>query len=121
MLQPINNSDEFIDSRDVIERIEELELECGLEEMDEDDVEEYEALKAFAEEADTAEDWEYGTTFIHDNYFTKYAEEMAKDLYGADLVDAVWPHRHIDWDAAAEELKQDYTSYDFNGETYWAR
>lgn len=32
-----------------------------------------------------------------------------------------WPLRHIDWDAAAEELKQDYTSVEFDGVTYWIR
>lgn len=32
-----------------------------------------------------------------------------------------WPLTCIDWVQAAEELQQDYMSYEFDGYTYWVR
>lgn len=53
-------------------------------------------------------DW-YPDTLINDDYFQTYAEELAKDCGMVDR-EASWPNRHIDWEAAAEELKQDYSA-----------
>lgn len=30
-----------------------------------------------------------------------------------------WPYNCIDWEKAANELKQDYSTVDFEGETYY--
>jgi len=35
--------------------------------------------------------------------------------------DQRWPLNHIDWEAAAEELRQDYTTFTCDGMTYLAR
>lgn len=128
----ITNSIDIIDSRDVIERIEELE---GMDERDEEEEYELKALRALADEASGsravlpglrpvlrryATDWNYGQALIRDSYFEEYARELAGDI-GAIEDDAGWPNRHIDWEAAADELKQDYTSVDFDGVTYWIR
>lgn len=120
---------DIFDSRDVIERISELEadavdLDGELYIRDADEREEYAILKKFAEEAEnSAADWPYGETFIRDSYFTQFAIEYAADV--SSEVDAVksdsWPFCHIDWDAAADSLRQDYTSYELDGVTYWAR
>lgn len=64
--------------------------------------------------------WTYGVTLIRDSYFEDYAQQMAEDI-GAINRDATWPLNHIDWEAAAEALKGDYTSAEFDGVTYWAR
>lgn len=53
-------------------------------------------------------DW-YPHTLINDDYFQTYAEELAKDC-GMVNREAAWPNRHIDWEEAAEELKQDYSA-----------
>lgn len=127
MYTTVTNSENIIDSRDVIERLGELETELeylreGEMEVDEDVQEEYDMLRAFADEGEmNCEDWDHGEMLIHESYFTEYAEELAQDLYGADIVDAVWPYNHIDWDEAAEALKQDYSELDFGGQTYYAR
>lgn len=64
-----------------------------------------------------------GLTLIHDRYFTEYARELAKDI-GAIERKANWPLNHIDWKAAADELKHDYTEVDVEvdgiEDTYWA-
>lgn len=115
MSKEISNADDIIDSRDVIERIAELEAD---EERTEDESEELAALQALAEEASQyAPDWEYG---VRDSYFEEYARELADDIGAMDR-NANWPLCHIDWEAAADSLKMDYTSVDFDGVTYWVR
>lgn len=64
-------------------------------------------------------DW-YPVTLIHENYFTQYAQELADDIGAVDR-DAKWPNTHIDWEAAAEDLKQDYSTVEFDGNTYYYR
>lgn len=137
----ISNSDDTIDSRDVIARIEELEAErdafdeaqaeratengdetgAAWADVYEAEADELKALKALAEEAEGySSDWRHGETLIRDSYFVEYAEQLAEDIGAIDR-DASWPLSHIDWDAAADELKQAYTSVDFDGVTYWIR
>ena len=123
----ITNSEDVIDSRDVIARIEELRGErdstdgWNTESFYEDERNELTALEALADEAEGyAPDWQYGETLIRDSYFETYARELAEDL-GAIPKDLSWPACHIDWDAATEALKQDYTSVDFGDVTYWVR
>ena len=123
----IDSSEDLIDSRDVIARIEYLEdeaeecAECKAETCVDSDHAEYRTLKALAEEAEGyASDWTYGATLIRESYFVTYAQELAEDI-GAVKSDAEWPARHIDWEAAADELKQDYTEVEFDGVTYLVR
>lgn len=79
------------------------------------------ALKALAEEAEPyAADWRHGETLIRRSYFVRYAEELADDI-GAVNTKAGWPNNHIDWEAAARELEQDYTTVDFGGIEYLIR
>lgn len=114
----IDNSADVIYSRDVIERIEYLEDPY---ERDEEEDAEYKALVALQDEAEGySEDWRHGAALIRDSYFTEYAQDLAEDI-GAIGKDLAWPACHIDWDAAADALKQDYTSVDFDGVTYWVR
>lgn len=67
-----------------------------------------------------APDWIHGTTLIRDTYFEEYAQELAEDI-GAIQEDLAWPACHIDWTAAADALKGDYTRVSFDGEDYWVR
>ena len=144
MTDSITFTEDVLDSRDIIERFEELgdEIEESeerlreLQGMDDDErsmeednemeeleleLEEYQSIKTLAEEAeDYCPDWPYGEQFIRDSYFVEYAQQLAEGI-GAISCDAEWPNNHIDWPAAADELKMDYTSYEINGETYWAR
>jgi hypothetical protein len=125
----LDGTDEHFDSRDVIERIAEIEF-VGADDpnrdfdpamLDYEKREEYEALTAFRDEAeDYLPDWQYGETFISDDYFEDYARELAEDT-GAIDPKATWPLNRIDWEAAAEDLKMDYTEFEFMGTTYWAR
>ena len=163
MADKISNTEDVIDSRDVIVRIEELESErqdlveavegaqetltdaqndtsalsddpeeiSGLEEAlqtakddlkewDDDNGEELATLKALADEAGSSPDWTYGETLIRDSYFEEYAEQLADDIGAIDR-NANWPVNCIDWEQAADALKQDYFSVDFDGVDYWVR
>lgn len=123
-----SNSADIIDSRDVIARI--TELEEMRDETPEDfggaEAEELAALTALAEEAEAhAPDWTYGEILIREDYFTEYAQTFAEDI-GAlpdGWNEGGWPMAHvtIDWEAAAEDLKMDYTEVDYDGVTYYVR
>lgn len=134
----IDNYEDVIDSRNVIERIEQLQairepgpvpegvLEDEDYEVNQDDLfRELASLEALALEGEQAsEDWQYGATLIRDSYFRDYAMDLAEEIsdqaerYGRQ---PSWPYICIDWDKAARELQMDYTSVEFNGVTYWVR
>ena len=156
----VANSQDLIDSRDIIARIEELEeeraeLEADVESAKEtfkDAQDDTSALstedKADAEEgvtdaADALADWDAsenaeelralqgladegicswndGATLIRDSYFQEFAEGFAEDI-GAIDKNVGWPLTCIDWEKAAEELQQDYSSVDYDGVDYWYR
>ena len=105
------------DSRDIQERISELEALGG--EIDESDKEELVGLLAFKEDVDSPE-WDCGITFINEADFEDYAREFAQDI-GAISNDAQWPATCIDWEEAARELLIDYSPVDFDGITYYFR
>jgi len=124
----ISNSMDYIDSRDVLERIEELEDE--LENLDpeasgldvEEIEEELELLNSLKDEWGDDESFEWGIQFIHEDYFEDYARELAWELgYITNDKEWQWPYSHINWSAAAEELKIDYQEIDFDGVTYYGR
>ena len=140
-MKAIDNSQDIIDSRDVTERIEELESELqdleseiddtnvetdqakqDLKDWEEENLEELEALQALAKEASGyAPDWQYGEALIREDYFTEYCEDLCKDI-GAIPSDLPWYiARHIDWDGVAREIKMDYTEVDFDGVAYFIR
>lgn len=108
-----SNSDNVIDSRDVIDAIEHGDLEA----------EELKALEDLAEKAEGSPDWLYGETLIRDSYFEDYAREFAEDagMLKGLKGDESWPFNCIDWEEAADQLKQDYFSVDFDGVYYWIR
>ena len=86
---------------------------------DEEQEDEYQALKALDSEASYG-DWQHGESLIRDDYFEEYARQLADDL-GMLKSDNQWPYTCIDWEQAADELKQDYSCVEFAGFTYWIR
>lgn len=124
-MNTISNSDDVIDSREIIARIAELENLVPQEDINNlvksDDATELVALREFAKEmSGYCTDWKYGVTLVRDSYFQAYAQELADDI-GAIPENVAWPCTCIDWDQAARELQMDYTSGEFDGVTYWGR
>ena len=132
-----SNKDDIIDSRTVINRIEYLEDflsdlsdENKTKEMydPEEDangdrseaVEELVSLRNLESQGESySSDWRHGETLIHDDYFNEYAEELVKDI--GDMPNEIPSYIVIDWEATAQNIKQDYTCVTFSGETYWIR
>ena len=151
MARDISNSDDVIDSRDVIKRIDELTSERddlqeaiddaqqatpqdehaidaqraareALADWNDDYAEELAALVALQEQAGYSEDWQHGATLIRESYFEDYAQQLAEDIGAIDPKKSYgWPLDCIDWEQAARELQQDYTSVEYDGITYWVR
>lgn len=136
--------DQILDSRNIQERIDELDEElqnikddlyAALGDDSNECIEEFSAditkffnsdegkelkqLLEMKEEVDSCE-WDYGLTLIHANYWADYVEELAKDI-GAVESDVKWPYNHIDWEAAADELEQDYSTVDIGDHMYYYR
>lgn len=140
----ISNTDDTLDVRDLTARVDELRSErddLESEATDDTNAAQDEALdaqndwlKEYGPELDALEkflaqlagyggdhNWEgdsYPGHLIHDSYFETYAEEYASDI-GAIVPNAVWPNTCIDWKQAAKELQQDFSSAEFDGQTYW--
>lgn len=125
MSRDIDNSQDILDVRDIIARVEEIE-EKDVADRDEDETDEHATLRALLEElcgAGGDEQWQgdwYPVTLIRDSYFKDYAQELADDI-GAVNAEATWPNSCIDWDQAARELQQDYSAVEYDGVIYWYR
>lgn len=118
MARKISNYDDVIDSRDIIERIEELPNPDNGEEITEAEQAELNALMDLSEEGQHYSDWVYGATLIRDSYFETYTHELAEEV-GAIDGNERWPLNCIDWERAARELKYDYDIITFDGVDYW--
>jgi len=109
---------DVIDSREIIERIE--ELRGALDGAPTPEI--YAELQALAAldnaGRDASEDWQHGVTLINDDYFVEYARELAEDI-GAVRPGASWPLSYIDWEDAAQELQHDYCAVEFDGRLFW--
>ena len=126
MTTTIDNRDDLIDSREVIERIEELEeARQNIADATEnwpgsDEAEELTTLEALANEASQySDDWAYGSTLIRRSYFVEYCKEMLEDC--GELPKDLPSYIEVDWQATARNLEADYTTVDFDGVEYLIR
>ena len=124
----ISNTEDVIDSRDIIERIEELEsaLKNFLDENDVlleenfPDIDELKALRNLANEASQySSEWQYGEILISYSYWEEYVQEMLEDC--GDIPKNLPWYIAIDWKTTAENIAQDYTIVEFNGVDYYIR
>lgn len=120
--------DDIIDSRDLIEHLEELQGERDTWNESEstdwadeypDDADELDMLQAACEEGEASPDWAYGATLVRDSYFTEYVMDMLADI--GDLPRDIPWYIVIDCEATADNVRSDYFSIDLGGETYWVR
>lgn len=147
-IRTIANTDDTIDIRDVIARVEELretrdalhaEFEneplnagvdfdnwvrhqTGFSTEEADELTSLEALLTECEGNGGDEQWEgnwYPVTLIHELHFVDAMRELCDDI--GDFPNGVPSYYVIDWEATAENLRADYTSVEFDGVTYWVR
>ena len=124
----------LLDSRELVERRDALLAEKGVDdlEVDDDSAEVLDAvgkLNGFTEEqqneldelesviSEIGEDYaEVGVTLIPESEFVEYAEQLCIDC--GDLPRDIPHYIVIDWEATADNIKQDYSDIDFEGKTY---
>lgn len=142
-MSDFSEHDDIIDSRDIQERIEELQQELDLDEDNEpneyddederpkpldpdvkseleDELAELSELKREVS-AYSGDRFEDGVTLIAESHFEDYARELAEDLHGDAIREAAWPFDNIDWEEAADDLKVDYAEVEFRGYDFWVR
>jgi hypothetical protein len=125
---------DILDIRDLIDEFEGLSEE--LEELEDeglshDDIEasfdfdRYEALEVLLDELEGLggdHQW-HGKWFpimlIPDEDFTEYAQELLQDI--GDLPRDIPSYIDINWESTADNIKEDYSSVDFEGTEYWFR
>lgn len=124
----ISKYDDVIDSRDVIERIEELEsaLKNFLDENDVlleenfPDIDELRVLRKLANKAEQySSDWEHGEILIRYSYWQEYVQEMLEDC--GDIPKNLPWYIAIDWETTADNISQDYALVEFDGVEYYIR
>lgn len=131
MPNDIDNSQDYLDVRDIIARVEALEDDRGDTEhaewaaANEFEAEELETLTAllsdmagYGGDEQWRGDW-YPVTLIRDSYFTEYTQELCEDC--GDVSKDLPRYIEIDWEKTARNIRMDYTSTEFDGVTYWYR
>jgi hypothetical protein len=129
-MSKIEAGQEVIDSREIVERID--ELKDAREDMEpaewetSEEAKELIALEILAEQGEQeSSDWIHGETLIHRRYWVDFTAETIHDCYEMpkEWGSGKWPFRHmtIDYEAAAKELEHDYSSIDFDGHEYLIR
>lgn len=139
-----DEGERYLDTRDLIARIEELRSDRdgwvlgapdgsetpnpeGWADDEPDDAAELATLESFMDEMKGYggdEQWEgdwYPVTLIREDVFQEYAEEMADDLHGKEMRDLSWPFQFIDWEAAANALRVAYGSATYGSTEYLYR
>jgi hypothetical protein len=123
----------YIDTRDLAEELDELEVRQALTEaltdpesqvveddtdpLGEEETKRLEALRELRDEI--GDEWPHGETMIPVEDFVEYAKELADDI--GTITEVSWPLSHIDWQAAADELAHDYTEVEWEGASYYVR
>ena len=111
-----------LDSRDIQSEIDNIEslkndYESDLESLN-DELAELESLKEEISN-NSEEDFEYGIQLIHENDIDDYLHEMLIDCgyIPNDLPSWI----KIDWQATYDNMKQDYSELELNGNTFYVR
>ena len=127
-LDTFSNEHENDDPEDhIVESFQNLQevLEDAQSALDGYDKSELDILTEVVSQGEQSPDWHYGEALIHEDYFTQYIEDLINDCYEMpkEINTGNWPwnHMHMDWESAAEDAKQDYTTIEVEGKTYYIR
>ena len=120
----MNILDDYMDSRDIQERIEELELALEDEDTDEGDRDDIQEeldgwYQVKSEVAESNPEWDDGITFIAYEKFDDYVKEFCEDC--GDIPRNLPDYIVIDWQATADNLQVDYTEVEIQGSIYLFR
>ena len=110
------DGEEFVEWEEELDELDKT-LQNAKDEFGSDEKEELDELEELESEIS---DFRHGEIMVSVDDFEDYARELAEDL-GAIERNASWPNNHIDWEAAAEALAQDYTIVSYQGDDYYVR
>lgn len=117
----------ILDLRDLISRYEELESDVINDDAAPDDEQEFSELAALLDELEGQggdEQWRgewYPITLIDVDDFVEFCEQEIYDC-GYLKNDLPWfLIKHINWDGVADEMKADYSTVTFQGNSYYYR
>lgn len=124
----VENQDEVIEAleeavdkaKDAVEDAESA-LEDAESNFSEDDAEELKKLEDLRDEVGERRGRinDEGGPFVHEDDFTEYAQELCEDI--GDVPRDLPSYIEIDWDRTANNLKVDYSSVEWDGDTYLYR
>ena len=112
-MKNITNSDDVIDSRDILDYIEKYKTDKNFED-------EVKALQSIVKQygdvySDGIRDLEFGVFFIRDSYFEDYMWDFFLEVNQID--EAL--ECYIDIEAFARDQQYNYDTVDFDGVHYW--
>ena len=96
----------------------ESNLEAAESDFGNDEKEELDELETLENEIS---EFKHGETMIPENDFEDYARQFAEDIGAMEGVGDKWPCTCIDWERAARELAMDYSTVEYQGDTYLVR
>jgi hypothetical protein len=117
--------DSILDTRDLQDRMNEIEMDLETLEMTEAEREalreELTALQTLQEEVEgySSDDWRHGIQLIPEEVFAEYCQELLEDC--GDIPRDLPSYIVIDWEETASNLRVDYTEVDYEGTTYLFR
>ena len=119
------SSEDIIDVRDIIERVEELETlndDMAASEAEDEELRTLQTiladLKGYGGDEQWRGDW-YPVTLIRESYFVDYVQELLEDC---GEIPRNLPHYiHIDWERTARDVRVDYSTVEIDGVTYLYR
>lgn len=95
---------------------EEEEIQSWKEDL-EDEFEQIEEINKIEDEIGS--EFDYGCTLVSKDYWEEYVENLLKDCGYISKNLPSWIE--IDWEATANNVKQDYTEVEYQGQTYYGR
>jgi len=105
---------DIFDSRDLLDELKTLDKEY--------DDERIKAIEELIEEVGE-DNFDFGVTFIHKNYWVSYCEDTAYEFGyldgGGNSYNPL--HNHIDWESWADAVAMDYNQIEFDGNDYYWR
>jgi antirestriction protein len=75
-------------------------------------------LKVYGGDVQWEGDW-YPNSLIHERHFVDAMKELCEDI--GDFPKDIPSYYVIDWEATADNLRVDYRSTEFDGQTFWYR
>ncbi len=116
----ITAHDDRIDSRDVINRFEELSYAADNDFIDEDEKVELKSLAKLMLIGMDFDEWDYGMVLVHETDFVEFVKEFRQEC-DHELFDAMPDiyKANLDWSGIAEDMRSDFTVITWEGETFY--